>query len=156
MFYSRFLNTEAVVLSLTSGVSAAGTSNDIGAPEIASKYCAKEWGQLSALKPDAWAKIRSFENDPKISAAQTAAFNKYSAAVIALAHYYGSFVGLHNKKNQTPDYFKLAEAKYRLTMCLFPTTSERELLVEMAKEITDKNEDDVRKTLFGGFDHFFA
>lgn len=122
--------------------------------EIAANHCAAEWARFEALKPDAWNEIAVVEIDPKIDTATTEAFNKYGAAVIALADYFGSFIGFSDVKNHNPDYFALTQMKYDLAMCLFPTEPERNLIVELARTTTNASDDEIRAALFEVFDQF--
>ncbi|MGH1575686.1 hypothetical protein [Planktotalea sp.] len=143
----------ALLLAMT-GSTWADQFQTVTRPEVAAKHCNTEWSRFEALNPNAWSKFPPFEIDPNIEAATTEALNKYEIAVIALADYFGSFLGFADAENQNPAYFSSTRARYDLAMCLFPTKPERNLVLELARTKSSAPDAKLRTDLFGLFDRF--
>lgn len=121
MRIKQLLCASATLILAMSGAIMAQERHTVTQSEIAATHCAAEWARFEALKPDAWNELALVEIDPEIDTATTEAFNKFGAAAIALADYFGSFLGFADAKNRNPAYFALARTKYDLAMCLIPT-----------------------------------
>jgi hypothetical protein len=150
----QFLLTSAAMLMMSSGSSMADQPVTVSQIEVADASCPSEWSDLTQLKPNAWVELSAFEVDPEIAPATTDAFNKSATAVIAMADYMGSFVGLTDPENQNPTFLALAHAKYELVMCLIPTEAERNLIIELAILNGIASDEEIRGTFFKGFDQF--
>ena len=175
---SAFLS--ASLLITTTVASVAEPNNTVTYMDVASKHCAAEWTGVIKLDPDAWEKISEVvkleigsdfwakhlankiglthidpeRNVPEMDAATTEAFRKFQTVSIAIAEYIGVFVGLSVTTNQNPEYFDLASAKFDVMMCLFPTEAELDLIVDFSKTVTNASDEDIRRSLFEGFDQF--
>lgn len=150
----QFFFTSAAVLIMSGGSSMADMRATVSQIEVAEANCPSEWSDLAQLKPNAWAELGAFEVDPEIAPVTTEAFNKSATAVIAMADYMGSFVGLTDPENQNPIFLALARAKYELAMCLIPTEAERNLIVELARSNNIASDEEIRAAFFKGFDQF--
>ena len=154
MRIKQLLCASATLILAMSGAIKAEQRHTVTQSEIAATHCAAELARFEALKSDAWNELALVEIDPEIDTATTEAFNKFGAAAIALADYFGSFIGFADAENQNPAYFALARTKYDLAMCLIPTEPERDLVVELARSTTDAPNDEIRAILFKAFDQF--
>lgn len=150
----QFFFASAAVLIISGGSSLADLRTTVSQIEVAEANCPSEWSDPAQLKPNAWEGLGAFEIDPEISPATSDAFNKSATAVIAMADYMGSFVGLTGPENQNPTFFALARAKYDLVMCLVPTEEERNLIVELARSNEIASDEEIRTAFFKGFDQF--
>jgi len=149
----KSLFVAALLLSIGSSA-ISETSVTIALPEIATNYCPAEWARFETLNPNPWAELGPAEIDPNIDIGTTEAYNKYAVAVIALADYFGSFVGFSDPDNQNESYFTQARSKYDLAICLTPSNADRELIVELARTTTQVSDAEIRLSLFKGFDQF--
>lgn len=156
----RALIAAATALFLSIPASALADPATITRPEVAMEHCAPQWAEYSTHFPAAWADLAPIEIDPTLPTEATVAFNKYATAVVALAEYFGAFLGLEDVDNHTLEYLEQTRARFDLAMCLFPTKADRTHIMALAQlargETTPQDEARIRTQLFGTFDTFLC
>ncbi|WP_299703838.1 hypothetical protein [uncultured Tateyamaria sp.] len=150
---ARHILGPLIAVLATGGPSQTWAEETFSHAEIAAQHCPAEWSALATLQPDAWAAFGTVEDDPDVDSAHIAAFNKYTAAAIALADYFGSLIGLPNAVAQDPASFDVTRARFALTQCLMPTVYDRGVVMAFSRLKEPGMPDDVlEKALFEGFD----
>lgn len=152
----KFIQALTLTTALTCTGTAALSAEDFNTttfPAVVERNCPTEWAALSLLAPETWQDEEAFVSDAALDEL-AATYDKYLAAVLAMADYFPAFIGLRDPKNQNDAQLAVTQAKFHLLNCLKPTPAEENLIVTRSVQSLNEPESTVRKKMFGTFDRY--